>query len=299
MKFEWIYQGDSPASLKHFLHEKGISKALLAKIKFQGGKLFVNQKIENVRFVLKKNDCIMAIIPDESAHETLISDHLPLDIIYEDEHFLLINKPAGFASIPSQFHPRGTMANFVKGYYQMQAYPNQVIHIVTRLDRETSGIMLFAKHGYAHAMLDKALRGGLVTKKYQAIVANSNQLLTCGEIIAPIGRNFASLIERQVIETGKYAHTSYQILAEYPIYSLVDIQLHTGRTHQIRVHFSYLGAPLLGDDLYGGSKALINRQALHCYSLSFYHPFLEKEMSFEIKLPEDMQILISSRSLVV
>lgn len=184
------------------------------------------------------------------------------------------------------------MANFVKGYYQQQGYSDQVIHIVTRLDRETSGIMLFAKHGYAHAMLDKALRAGMVRKKYQAIVTNSNQLLEQGEIVAPIGRNTNSLIERQVVDSGKYAHTSYQRLIKYSNYSLVDIQLHTGRTHQIRVHFNYLGAPLLGDDLYGGSKALICRQALHCYSLSFYHPFLEKEMNFEIELPADMRQLI-------
>ncbi|MCH4169472.1 MAG: RluA family pseudouridine synthase [Streptococcaceae bacterium] len=293
MKFEWTYQADSPISLKKFLREKGLSKALLAKIKFQGGKLTVNQRIETVRFSLKKNDQVMVIIPDELPHETMAAEHSLLDIIYEDDHFLIINKPAGFASIPSQYHPTQTMANFVKGYYQQKAYPDQVIHIVTRLDRETSGIMLFAKHGYAHALLDRALREGLVTKKYQAIVANSNQLLDQGEIVAPIGRNSNSLIERQVIDSGKYAHTSYQRLVKYSNYSLLAIQLHTGRTHQIRVHFNYLGAPLLGDDLYGGSKALIGRQALHCCSLSFYHPFLEMQMDFKIDLPADMKSLMN------
>jgi 23S rRNA pseudouridine1911/1915/1917 synthase len=183
------------------------------------------------------------------------------------------------------------MANFIKAYYQKQNYPNQVIHVVTRLDRDTSGLMLFAKHGFAHALLDYQLRSGKVVKKYQAWVASSERLEDSGEIIAPIGRDERSIIARMVRSDGKPAHTSYQTLRSYPRCRLVDIRLHTGRTHQIRVHFSFLGAPLLGDTLYGGTDTLINRQALHCYFLEFWHPFLSKTITLEINLPRDMQTI--------
>lgn len=292
MRFEWRYSKEIPNQVKTFLREQGVSKALLAKIKFKGGSILVNQKIENVLYKLKAGDVIAIEIPNELPHETLLAEQFDLQIVFEDEHFLLINKPAGYASIPSQYHPNQTIANFAKGYFQKNNYPNQVIHIVTRLDKDTSGLMLFAKHGFAHALMDKSLRLKGVTKKYQAIVSNSANLADNGEIIAPIGRNYDSLIERQVTEDGKYAHTSYQKLKAFDEFSLVDILLHTGRTHQIRVHFSHIGSPLLGDDLYGGSTDLINRQALHCYSIGFFHPFLKEQLEFEIPLPDDMSKLI-------
>ena len=123
---------------------------------------------------------------------------------------------------------------------------------MTRLDRDTSGLMLFAKHGYAHARLDKQLQKKAIEKRYYALVKGDGHLEPQGEIIAPIARDEDSIITRRVAKGGKYAHTSYQIVASYGNIHLVDIRLHTGRTHQIRVHFSHIGFPLLGDDFYGG-----------------------------------------------
>ena len=164
---------------------------------------------------------------------------------------------------------------------------------MTRLDRDTSGLMLFAKHGYAHARLDKQLQRKSIEKRYFALVKGDGDLVPEGEIIAPIARDVDSIITRRVAKGGKYAHTSYKVVASYGNIHLVDIRLHTGRTHQIRVHFSHIGFPLLGDDLYGGSlDDGIQRQALHCHSLSFYHPFLGRQLELESPLPDDFNNLI-------
>ena len=168
---------------------------------------------------------------------------------------------------------------------------------MTRLDRDTSGLMLFAKHGYAHARLDKQLQKKVIEMHYYALVKGSAPLKPEGDIIAPIAREDSSIITRCVAKNGKYAHTSYKVLAQYDDIYLVDIHLHTGRTHQIRVHFSYIGFPLLGDDLYGGSMTDgITRQALHCHSLRFYNPFHEEVVNKSSPLPEDFQTVIQKLS---
>ena len=241
-------------------------------------------------------DEVVIDIPPEEGFETLEAIDYPLDILFEDDHFLIINKPSGVASIPSVNHSN-TIANFIKGYYVKQNYENQQVHIVTRLDRDTSGLMLFAKHGYAHARLDKQLQRKAIEKRYYALVKGDGHLEPQEEIIAPIARDEDSIITRRVAKGGKYAHTSYQIVASYGNIHLVDIRLHTGRTHQIRVHFSHIGFPLLGDDLYGGSLDHgIERQALHCHYLSFYHPFLEEQLVLECPLPDDFETLITQLS---
>jgi 23S rRNA pseudouridine1911/1915/1917 synthase len=223
-------------------------------------------------------------------------DDTPIEIVFEDEHFLVVNKPSGVASIPAQYHPNGTMANRVKGYFKRQHYPNQVIHIVTRLDRDTSGIMLFAKHGFAHALIDVELREKKVVKMYQALVAgNLAELKQADSIVAPIARDMDSLIKRKVDAAGKFAHTDYEVEKQNDEIALVDIRLHTGRTHQIRVHFEHIGCPLLGDDMYGGRMDLgITRQALHCRKLSFIHPFTKKSMIFTAEWPDDMLNIVES-----
>ncbi|MGT2926262.1 RluA family pseudouridine synthase [Streptococcus cuniculipharyngis] len=291
MKFEFV--AHRPCQVKSLLKEHDVSKALLAKVKFKGGNIWVNGREENAIFVLQVGDQVTIEVPDEPDLDgSLTPVEQPLNIIYEDEHFLVLDKPHGVASIPSILHSN-TMANFVKHYYLSNDYPNKQVHIVTRLDKDTSGLMLFAKHGYAHARLDKQLQAKTIEKRYYALVAGEGELAKQGEIIAPIARPEDSIITRCVHPSGKYAHTSYRVVEDFGQVKLVDIKLHTGRTHQIRVHFSHIGFPLLGDDLYGGRMDLgITRQALHCYRLSFVNPFTKERQEHTSRLTDDMKTVI-------
>ncbi|MDR1605947.1 MAG: RluA family pseudouridine synthase [Streptococcaceae bacterium] len=295
MRFDFIAKEDG-ILLKTLLKQQGISKKLLAKIKFDGGDLRVNGVQATAVFRLAKQDQVTVVIPREAATPTLTPQDYPLKIVYEDAHFLVLDKPAGIASVTGQNYPDQTMSNFVAGYLKAQEYENQKVHVVTRLDKDTSGLMLFAKHGYAHSRMDQLLQKKALTKKYYAVVHRSDQLLAQAEIRLPIGRKDGSIIERAVVAadhpTAKSAHTSYEVIQSNDQLALVDIQLHTGRTHQIRVHFAHLGASLLGDDLYGGRRDTIKRQALHCHFLSFVHPFSNQKLVLTSALPEDMQRIL-------
>ena len=297
MRFDFIATPmQAGVLLKTLLKQHGISKNLLAKIKFDGGDLQVNGVKQNAIYRVSEGDYVTILIPSEIATVTLKQQEIPLSIVYEDDHLLVLDKPAGIASVTGLNYPDGTMSNYVAGYLKAQGYANQKVHVVTRLDKDTSGLMLFAKHGYAHSLLDKMLQKKAVTKRYFALVHTSDQLEQSADIQVPIGRKDGSIIERAVVDsehpTAKFAHTSYEIVQSQAHFTLVDIQLHTGRTHQIRVHFAHLGAPLLGDDLYGGKRYQIPRQALHCHFLNFKHPLTGQELLLESPLPQDMQLLL-------
>ena len=290
MRFEFI--ADEHVKVKTFLKKHDVSKGLLAKIKFKGGNILVNDVPQNAIYLLDIGDKVTINIPKEEGFEKLEAISKKLIVVYEDDHFLILDKPAGVASIPSVNHSN-TMANYVKAYYIDSGYENHQVHIVTRLDKDTSGLMLFAKHGYAHARLDKQLQKRAIEKRYLALVKGDGLLEKEGEIIAPIARDEDSIITRRVAKGGKYAHTSYKVIEQFGNIYLVDIHLHTGRTHQIRVHFSHIGFPLLGDDLYGGSLSDgITRQALHCHTLNFYNPFNGEEIGRASPLPEDFRQVI-------
>ena len=290
MRFEFV--ADWQVKVKTFLKGHDISKALLAKIKFDGGNIWVNGIERNAIYLLNVGDVVTLDIPNEKSQNNLDPIKHNISIVFEDDNFLIINKPHGIPSIPSALHAQ-SMANFVKNYYIEESYSNQLVHIVTRLDKDTSGLMLFAKHGYAHARLDKLLQKKAIEKRYFALVSGDEKLPDEGDIIAPIARSDDSIITRSVDPLGKYAHTSYKVIARYDKVSLVDIKLHTGRTHQIRVHFSHIGFPLLGDDLYGGRMDYgITRQALHCYSIGFIDPFTNENISQKIDLTDDFDSVI-------
>ena len=293
MEFVWQVTEES-VKLKTFLKSKGVSKKLLAKIKFHGGEMSVNDQIQNALYMVVPGDEVKIVIPDEGEHETLIPYEAPIDIVFEDDHFLVVNKPKQVASIPAQYHPVGTMAHRVKHYYNSQNYVNRVVHVVTRLDRDTTGLMLFAKHGFAHAMLDKQLQSKELKKYYTALVSGQiDELSEKGQITLRIGRDETSLIKRQVREDGQEAITDYWLEEVTDTVAQVGIQLKTGRTHQIRVHFSGVGCPLLGDSLYDGDMGLgIDRQALHCAKLEFKHPFTQELIVLEAELPEDMKAVM-------
>jgi 23S rRNA pseudouridine1911/1915/1917 synthase len=279
-------------TIKEFLKAHQISKAALTDIKFSGGKILVNAEEMNVRYSLKIGDQLSVIFPLEMPSEGLLGESIPLEIIFEDEFVLVVNKPAFMNTIPSREHPTGSLANALLGYYK-EIGLLAATHIVTRLDRNTSGLVLVAKHRHVHHLLSEQQKSGLVKRTYVALV-HGRLMEDVGTIKVPIGRKSVSIIEREVSDSGQYACTHFRVLERMDRFTYVELQLETGRTHQIRVHMSYLGHPLLGDDLYGGSLDLMNRQALHCREVVFIHPFTGEEMMFEVPVAGDMEKLIKS-----
>lgn len=277
--------------LREFLTDKlSLSKRIIKKLKAHDGGICVNGVEKTVRYCLQLGDELVISFPAEEISQSLVAENLPLEIVYEDEFIIVVNKPAGIPTIPSQLHPRGTLANRVLHYYSERHIP-YTIHVVTRLDKDTSGLVLIAKHHYSHSLFSNLQRRNGIVRKYKALI--TGQLLDLsGTIDLPIMRAANSIIERVVDSTGKHAVTHFEVLAKYQDHSLVEIELETGRTHQIRVHFSHLGNPLLGDDLYGGKLDRLNRQALHCSSLKFIHPFTEKLLEFTADIPQDMMSLM-------
>lgn len=289
-----IGKGDNEKLVREFLKEQEISKTALTDIKFMGGKITVNGIEVTVRRKLHEGDLLIVEFPDEVKSESLLGEEIPLQIVYEDAYVLVVNKPAGMTTIPSREHPTGSLANGIVGYYE-QINLTATVHIVTRLDRDTSGLVLIAKHRHIHHLLSKQQKEGGVKRVYEAI-AEGIFTVKKGTIEKPIGRKKDSIIEREVQVGGQYACTHYEVLRQYPAFAYVKLNLETGRTHQIRVHLVSMGHPLLGDDLYGGDVTQIKRQALHCCRLKFFHPILKETLQLEASLPYDMKELIGNRS---
>lgn len=277
---------------EYLMSEKQISRQLLTDIKFRGGQIQVNGKAATVRHRLREGDEVTVFFPKETVSQSMKPYDAPLDIVYEDEHVLVVNKPAGLPTIPSQSHPDVSLAQAILAYYEKNNI-SSTIHVVTRLDRDTSGLVLVAKHRYAHSLLAKKQVQKHIERRYLAIV-EGRMKKEKGTITLPIARKSSSIIERTVAENGQEAITHYETIGENETHSLLEIQLETGRTHQIRVHFSALGHPLAGDTLYGGNTDIIARQALHCVSIHFQHPFSREWMMFTSKPPKDMRSIIET-----
>ena len=278
--------------LREAISDFGISKRALTSIKFDGGEILVNNQEQNVRYRLQMGDEILIKFPREEVSEGLLPQHGLLDILYEDETLLIINKPPFMSSIPSREHPDGSIANFVAGYFETHHIASTV-HIVTRLDRDTSGLMCIAKHSHIHHLMGVMQREGTIHREYEAVVHGHVEEQS---IFAPIGRKENSIIEREVREDGQYAHTDVKLLQQFvkdgePC-SHIRLKLYTGRTHQIRVHMAYIGHPLVGDELYGGSRKLIKRQALHCAEISFNHPLTNQEVIFYSGIESDISLIL-------
>ncbi|WP_075617325.1 RluA family pseudouridine synthase [Paenisporosarcina indica] len=286
-QFQLTFEAIEEVLLREALSKWGISKRTLTSIKFGGGSLLVNGHEKTVRHPLSKGDIVTVIFPFEEVSLGLIRQKGNLEIIYEDDVLLIVNKPHGQSTIPSREHPSGTLANFIAYYYEQMSIPSTV-HILTRLDRDTSGIVCLVKNRHIHHIMN---HGHVMNKTYEAIVHGKLERTT-QEIIKPIGRKGSSIIEREVREDGLFAHTDVSVIRQYADFSHVKCLLHTGRTHQIRVHLAHIGHPIVGDDLYGGKLDRINRQALHCASVDITHPLSGKKMTFTSSLPEDIQKLI-------
>ena len=287
MKFTFnAYEKDDGQRLNIFLRSSGVSAALIKKIKFTDNGILVNGVRENTDYRVKNGDTVEINTSDEEMESTVISQKGKLDILYRDNCCMVINKPYDMPTHPSFNHPTDTLANYFVGYWEEKGQ-KKICRIVNRLDRNTSGLVLLALD--AHSA--EKLKSG-VEKIYTAVV-EGKLTQAHGIIDAPIARQEESIITRCVREDGQKAVTEYWTIKSDENYSLADIKLHTGRTHQIRVHFSYKGHPLAGDDLYGGSMENIRRQALHCRQLTFISPDTNKKITVTAPIPRDMEKLVS------
>lgn len=274
--------------LREFLLENNISRKTLTRIKFDNdGSIKVNSKEENVRYILKKGDIVEITLPSENYSEFVRFINKPIEIVYEDAYFLIVNKEINLPSIPSRNAEDESLLERVN-YYFREKNISSIPHIVTRLDKNTSGLVLIAKHRHIHALFSNME----IDKYYTALI--NGKIKDYGIVEAPIRRVSSSIIEREVGEGGEYAKTEYW-LEKHNIkndISVVRLKLYTGKTHQIRVHMKYLGYPLLGDELYGGDISLISRQALHCSNLAFIHPISGEKVNVCTNLPDDMSNII-------
>nr|WP_144032176.1 RluA family pseudouridine synthase [Amphibacillus jilinensis] len=262
----------------------GLSRNMIKVLKYDGGKILLNGQTVNVRERLATGDQIELQFPKEERGPQLIPEPINLDIVYEDEFLIVVNKPAKMATIPSTHHRSKTVANGLIAHYD-QLDLDYTVHVVTRLDRDTSGLMLIAKQRFCHSFFHQQK----IERHYQAVVEGKPEKTAgVGVIDAPIARKPDSIIERTVSKGGKPAVTHYQVIRHVKCGSIVDIKLETGRTHQIRVHFAHIGHPLVGDKLYGGSTVHVDRQALHCVYLSFIHPITKKRIQLKSDWPADL-----------
>ena len=275
--------------------ELQLSNRIIKNIKSVNG-IKVNSINQNINFVVKFNDILELNIKDEVS-ENIIPQEMPLDILYEDKDILVINKPLGLVVHPTAFYNKDTLANGVMYYYNQIGLSTK-FRPVNRLDKDTSGIILIAKTQICHYNLSKQMINKTFIKEYIAVVHNALDEID-GIISLPITRNPKSLIERVVNVCGQEAVTEYHVICQNAFSSVIRIILLTGRTHQIRVHFSHTGHPLFGDSLYGIPDDLISRQALHCISLSFNHPSNNTSLKFESTIPSDINYLIKKLNLDV
>jgi pseudouridine synthase, RluA family len=271
--------------------EFSMSDRLLLKLK-KLDKIYLNGNVTSVNHPVLENNLIECYLDYEEDNSNIVPTEMPLNIIYEDEAYIVVNKPAGIPVHPSMDHYTDSLSNGIAFYFN-QIGLKKKIRPVNRLDKDTSGIVIFAKNEYIQECLVRQMKSKEFIKRYIAVV-NGNLDNLEGTINAPIARKEGSIIERCVSETGDIAITHYKVLKRKTDFDIVECILETGRTHQIRVHFAYLGHSLLGDTLYGTSSSLINRQALHAYEVEFTHPLSKKKVKYITTVPEDLNKLMEN-----
>lgn len=285
---DYIIDEDSAGlRVEQFLRRKRYSGQNLSEIKRMPKSILVNGVHYYMRQELSAGDHLQVRICETQNSEKIPPTKLPLDIIYEDEDLLVLNKPAGMPIHPSLNNYTNSIANALAYYFQSQGKPF-IFRCCNRLDRDTSGLTIVSKHLVSGSILSDMTKCREVHREYLAI-ARGSVTPSEGTIQAPLGRKEGTIIERTVDwEHGEDAVTHYKVVKEANGHSLVSLRLETGRTHQIRIHMKYLGYPLIGDYLYNPDMEYMTRQALHSHHMEFTHPITGEHMSFTAPLPEDM-----------
>ena len=285
---DYIIDKDSAGlRVEQFLRRKRYSGQNLSEIKRMPKSILVNGVHYYMRQELSTGDHLQVRICETKNSEKIPPTNLPLNIIYEDEDLLVLNKPAGMPIHPSLNNYTNSIANALAYYFQSQGKPF-IFRCCNRLDRDTSGLTIVSKHLVSGSILSDMTKYREVHREYLAI-ARGSVTPSEGTIQAPLGRKDGTIIERTVDwEHGEDAVTHYKVVKEANGHSLVSPRLETGRTHQIRIHMKYLGYPLIGDYLYNPDMEYMTRQALHSHHMEFTHPITGEHMSFTAPLPEDM-----------
>lgn len=286
---------ETEISVKKYLEKKGFSTQNITNLKHAENGIMLNGSRAYVNEPVKCGDVIEVNICECCSSPKIPPVNMKLDIVYEDDELIIINKPADMPTHPSMNNYENTLANGLAAYFKNRG-EDFVFRSINRLDRNTTGAVLVAKHFVSGAMLSDMVKSHELYKEYVALV-QGNISCDLGEaftIDAPIARVPGSTIERRVDENGERAVTHVRVLERFKGATLVSCQLETGRTHQIRVHMSHIGYPLLGDGLYNPQNAcdVMERQALHCTGFKFIQPITGKELEVRVPLPEDMQTAV-------
>jgi 23S rRNA pseudouridine1911/1915/1917 synthase len=277
---------DDNRSLKELLFSRlQFSHSLVVKLK-QQHKITVNGIQTYTNYRVRSGDLI-AVDLDLDEQSDILPEAVPLQILYEDEDLLVVDKPAGMPVHPSKRRQSGTLANAVVHYWQ-QSGRDALFRPINRLDKDTSGLVLIGKNQFAHQAIFRQQKSHVVERRYLALVEGMVEP-DRGCIEAAIARQEDRSRKRMVSLSGQAAVTNYQVLERYPMQTLLWLSPETGRTHQIRVHLSFAGHPVCGDDLYGRPSPLISRQALHASEMAFVHPRTRSAVTLTAPLPEDMR----------
>lgn len=277
-------------TIEKYLKQKKYSHGCLVFLKKTEEGIKRNGAWAYTRDKLDAGDVLEILFAEEDSSENIVPVEMKLDIVYEDEDILVINKSADTPIHPSQGNYDNSLANGVKHYYESQG-ESFVFRCINRLDRDTTGLVVIAKNMLSSAALNAAMVNREIHRTYLAVV--KGELPEKGTIDFPIARKDGSTVERCVdMSGGEYAVTHFECVEKNEKYSLAKIWLETGRTHQIRVHMNAIGHPLPGDFLYHNDRSEIGRQALHSWRLEFRHPVTGETMRFEQPLPEDMRKLL-------
>jgi len=285
-----IPAGSAGKSISCFLREQGYSRHVLISLKKDFGSIVLNEKSALLNTILNENDELKVFYNENVSSKNIVPADIPIDIVYEDEDIVLINKAYNMPIHPSIQHYEDTVANALMYHYRKQN-TDFIFRCINRLDTDTTGLILIAKHAISGAILSTDMAKRQIHREYISIV--TGMIPPKGRICAPIARKDDSIIERYVdFKNGEYAVTNFERISYKDGYSLVGLKLETGRTHQIRVHMNYIGHPLPGDYLYNPVYDKINRQPLHSHKLSFIHPITGKPMEFVAELPKDFDVFL-------